>query len=45
MTLCPTTPKDPRAFRAGSFAAPAAAPSCTTHSGGAPLLLLLTLIS
>jgi hypothetical protein len=29
-------PKDLRASRAGSFAAPAAAPSRTTHSGGAP---------
>jgi hypothetical protein len=30
-TLYPTVPKDPRASRAGSSAAPA----CTTHSGGA----------
>jgi hypothetical protein len=30
--LCPTVPKDPRASRAGSSAALAAAPSCTTHS-------------
>jgi hypothetical protein len=30
-SLCPTVPKDLRASRAGSFAAP----SCTTHSGGA----------
>jgi hypothetical protein len=29
-------PKDPRASRDGSSAAPAAAPSRTTHSGGAP---------
>jgi hypothetical protein len=35
-SLCPAVPKDPRAYRAGSSAAPAAAPSCTTRSGGAP---------
>jgi hypothetical protein len=35
-SLCPAVPKDPRASRAGSSTAPAAAPSCTTHSGGAP---------
>jgi hypothetical protein len=34
-SLCPAVPKDPRAYRAGSSAAPAAAPSCTTRSGGA----------
>jgi hypothetical protein len=31
-SLRPAVPKDPRASRAGS----SAAPSCTTHSGGAP---------
>jgi hypothetical protein len=35
-SLCPTMPKDSRASRAGSSAAPAAAPSRTTHNGGAP---------
>jgi hypothetical protein len=35
-SLHPTVPKDPRTSRAGSSAAPAAAPSHTTHSGGAP---------
>jgi hypothetical protein len=35
-SLHPTMPKDPRASHAGSSAAPAAAPSHTTHSGGAP---------
>jgi hypothetical protein len=35
-SLRPAVPKDPRASRAGSSAAPAAAPSRTTHSGGAP---------
>jgi hypothetical protein len=35
-SLCPTVPKDPRASRAGSSATPAAAPSHTTRSGGAP---------
>jgi hypothetical protein len=34
-SLRPTVPKDPRASRAGSFAALAAAPSHTTCSGGA----------
>jgi hypothetical protein len=33
--LRPTVPKDPMASRASSFAAPADAPSCSTHSGGA----------
>jgi hypothetical protein len=32
----PAVPKDPRASRAGSSTAPAAAPSRTTRSGGAP---------
>jgi hypothetical protein len=32
--LRPIVPKDPRAPHAGS-STPAAAPSCTTHSGGA----------
>jgi hypothetical protein len=32
----PAVPKDPRASRAGSSAAPTVAPSRTTHSGGAP---------
>jgi hypothetical protein len=31
-SLCPAVPKDPRASRAGS----SAAPSCTTHNGGGP---------
>jgi hypothetical protein len=35
-SLRPTVPKDPRASHAGSSAAPDAAPSHTTHSGGAP---------
>jgi hypothetical protein len=35
-SLRPAMPKDPRASHAGSSAAPAAAHSCTTHSGGAP---------
>jgi hypothetical protein len=35
-SLHPIVPKDPRASDAGSSAAPAAAPSHTTHSGGAP---------
>jgi hypothetical protein len=35
-SLRTAVPKDPRASRAGSSAAPAAAPSRTTHSGGAP---------
>jgi hypothetical protein len=35
-SLRPAMPKDPRASRAGSSTAPAAAPSRTTHSGGAP---------
>jgi hypothetical protein len=35
-SLCPAVPKDPRASRAGSSAAPPTAPSRTTHSGGAP---------
>jgi hypothetical protein len=34
-SLHPTVPKDPRASRDGSSAAPTAAP-CTTRSGGAP---------
>jgi hypothetical protein len=34
-SLRPIVPKDPRASRAGSFAALAAAPSHTTCSGGA----------
>jgi hypothetical protein len=33
--LRPIVPKDPMASRAGSFAAPADAPSCSTRSGGA----------
>jgi hypothetical protein len=35
-SLRPAVPKDPRASRAGSSTAPTAAPSRTTHSGGAP---------
>jgi hypothetical protein len=35
-SLCPTVPKDPRASHVGSSDALAAAPSRTTHSGGAP---------
>jgi hypothetical protein len=35
-SLRPIVSKDTRASRAGSSAAPAAAPSRTTHSGGAP---------
>jgi hypothetical protein len=35
-SLHPAVPKDPRAFHAGSSTAPAAAPSRTTGSGGAP---------
>jgi hypothetical protein len=35
-SLRPVVPKDPRASHVGSSAAPAAAPSHTTHSGGAP---------
>jgi hypothetical protein len=35
-SLRPTVPKDPRASHAGSSAAPTAAPSHTTYSGGAP---------
>jgi hypothetical protein len=35
-SFCPAVPKDPRASRAGSSAAPAGAPSRTTRSGGAP---------
>jgi hypothetical protein len=35
-SLRPAMPKDPRASRAGSSAAPATAPSRTTRSGGAP---------
>jgi hypothetical protein len=35
-SLRPTVPKDPRASRAGSSVVPIAAPSRTTHSGGAP---------
>jgi hypothetical protein len=35
-SLHPAVPKDPRDSRAGSSATPAAAPSRTTHSGGAP---------
>jgi hypothetical protein len=35
-SLCPAVPKDQRASRAGSSAAPVVAPSHTTHSGGAP---------
>jgi hypothetical protein len=35
-SLCPAVPKDPRASRAGSSATPAAAPSHTTRSDGAP---------
>jgi hypothetical protein len=35
-SLLPATPKDPRASRAGSSAAPTAAPSRTTRNGGAP---------
>jgi hypothetical protein len=34
-SLHPVVPKDPRSSRAGSFAAPAADPSRTTHNGGA----------
>jgi hypothetical protein len=34
-SLCPAVPKDPRASHAGSSAAPTAAPSRTTRSGGA----------
>jgi hypothetical protein len=44
-SLRPVVPKDPRASHASSSAAPAATPSCTTRSGGAPLLLLPTLAS
>jgi hypothetical protein len=44
-SLCPAVPKGPMVFCAGSSAAPAAAPSCTTYNGGAPLLLLPTLAS
>jgi hypothetical protein len=36
-SLYPIVPKDPRASHAGSSVAPPAAPSSTTHSGGAPL--------
>jgi hypothetical protein len=32
--LHPAVPKDLRASHAGSFATPAATPSCTTHSDG-----------
>jgi hypothetical protein len=35
-SLRPAMPKDPRASHAGSSAAPTAAPSHTTRSGGAP---------
>jgi hypothetical protein len=35
-SLRPAVPKDPRASHTGSSAAPAAAPSRTTRSGGAP---------
>jgi hypothetical protein len=35
-SLCPAVPMDLRASHAGSSAAFAAAPSCTTRSGGAP---------
>jgi hypothetical protein len=35
-SLLPAVPKDPRASHAGSSTAPAAAPSHTTRSGGAP---------
>jgi hypothetical protein len=35
-SLRPAVPKDPRASRASSSATPAAAPSRTTRSGGAP---------
>jgi hypothetical protein len=35
-SLCPAVPKDPRAYRAGSSAAPVVALSHTTRSGGAP---------
>jgi hypothetical protein len=35
-SLRPAVPKDPRASHVGSSAAPAAAPSRTTHSGGVP---------
>jgi hypothetical protein len=35
-SLHPAVPKDPRASRAGSSTTPAAAPSHTTRSGGAP---------
>jgi hypothetical protein len=34
--LRPAVPRDPRASHAGFSSAPAAAPSCTTGSGGAP---------
>jgi hypothetical protein len=34
-SLPPAVPKDPRTSHAGSSATPAAAPSHTTHSGGA----------
>jgi hypothetical protein len=37
-SLRPAVPKDPRASCAGSYATP----SHTTHSGGAPPLLLIT---
>jgi hypothetical protein len=36
MTLHPAVPKDTRASRVGSSAAPVVAPSRTTRSGGAP---------
>jgi hypothetical protein len=32
----PAVSKDPRASHVSSSVAPAVAPSCTTHSGGAP---------
>jgi hypothetical protein len=35
-SLHPTVPKNPRASRVGSSATPAASPSCTIRSGGAP---------
>jgi hypothetical protein len=38
-SLHPAVLEDPRASRAGSFAASVAAPSHTTHSGGAPSAL------
>jgi hypothetical protein len=44
-SLLPVVPKDPRASHVGSSAAHAIAPSRTTRSGGAPLLLLPTLAS